>query len=240
MISVCIATYNGEKYIKEQLDSIRCQLSESDEIIISDDSSTDATLKIIENINDNRIKILPNNTFRSPIFNSENALKHAKGDYIFLSDQDDIWMPEKVMKMKSELLHKDLCISDCMIIDADGVIIEKSFFEMHRSSRGFWKNLTKNTYIGCCMAFKREILKYVLPFPSNIAMHDIWIGLSVELMGTSVFIKDKLIKYRRHDRNASPTSKKSQYSFQFKIHYRFIILYQLLKRKIQYKYQITH
>ena len=84
MISVCIATYNGEKYIKEQMISILKQLSEKDEIIISDDSSTDRTIEIIENIKDSRIKILKNRKFSQPSLNFENALKSSKGDIIFL------------------------------------------------------------------------------------------------------------------------------------------------------------
>ena len=76
MISVCMATYNGEKYIKEQLSSILSQLSEKDEIIVSDDSSTDKTVEIIESFQDKRIKILKNNKFRQPNLNFENALKY--------------------------------------------------------------------------------------------------------------------------------------------------------------------
>jgi glycosyltransferase involved in cell wall biosynthesis len=230
MISVCITTYNGEKYIKEQMDSILCQLSESDEVIVSDDSSTDATLKIIEDTKDTRIRILPNNHFYSPIYNMENALKYAKGDFIFLSDQDDIWMPHKVKVMLSALKEVDLCVSDCDLIDADGEILHSSFFKLNQSAKGFLKNVVKNAYLGCCMAFKRDILKYVLPFPKSIAMHDIWIGLCVELWGNSLFLDEKLVKYRRHDSNISPTGGKSNFSTFYKIQYRCNFLYQLLKR----------
>ena len=92
MISVCIATYNGEKYIKEQLLSILPQLGKKDEVIISDDHSTDNTLDIVKGLNDNRIKIVMNNREKGYTSNFENALSYAIGDYIFLSDQDDIWM----------------------------------------------------------------------------------------------------------------------------------------------------
>ena len=95
-ISVCIATYNGEKYIIKQLESILPQLREADEIVISDDSSSDRTIALIEQLNDPRIRILKDQKFRNPIYNFENAMLNAKGDFIFLSDQDDIWMPEKV------------------------------------------------------------------------------------------------------------------------------------------------
>ena len=97
--SVCIATFNGEKFIKEQLDSILCQLGVDDEIIISDDSSVDQTISIIESYKDKRIKIFVNQKFSSPIYNFENAIMKSRGDFIFLSDQDDIWQSDKVEKM---------------------------------------------------------------------------------------------------------------------------------------------
>ena len=98
MVSVCLASYNGEKFIKQQIDSILCQLGKHDEIIISDDSSTDRTVQIIKNYNDPRIKLIEDCKFQSPIFNLENALKQAKGDYIFLSDQDDFWESKNTKK----------------------------------------------------------------------------------------------------------------------------------------------
>ena len=99
MISVCMATHNGGKYIKEQIDSILVQISNEDELIISDDSSTDDTVEIIKKIKDKRIKLFENNKFFSPNLNFENALLHSKGDIIFLSDQDDIWKKDKVKIM---------------------------------------------------------------------------------------------------------------------------------------------
>ena len=99
-ISVCLATYNGEKYIKEQLDSILPQLSANDEIIISDDNSTDDTINIIRSLNDERIKIYVNKT-KGIVKNFENALNNASGDIIFLSDQDDVWKNDKVKKILS-------------------------------------------------------------------------------------------------------------------------------------------
>ena len=96
MISVCVATYNGEKFIREQIESILCQLSSDDEIIVSDDGSTDGTIVIINCIGDKRIRIIEGPRKHSPTFNFENALKEAKGDYIFLADQDDVWKTNKV------------------------------------------------------------------------------------------------------------------------------------------------
>ena len=112
MISVCMATFNGEKYIKEQIQSILNQLSLDDEVIISDDGSSDKTLEVINHINDKRIKVFTNTHKHGFTHNFENALNHANGEYIFLSDQDDIWAEEKVNKVMESLIYNDLVIHD--------------------------------------------------------------------------------------------------------------------------------
>ena len=231
-ISVCIPTYNGSKYIKEQLLSILNQLNPGDEVIVSDDSSTDNTVELIKSLNDKRILILENNCFKSPIYNLENALKQASGDYIFTADQDDIWMSNKVNIMIENLLQANLVVSDCIVIDSNEKVISESFYKLNSSKSGLLNNIIKNSFLGCCMAFDRKILDYVLPFPSNIAMHDIWIGLNAEVIGKTKFIDDKLIYYRRHGENFSFTSDKSKFGFLYKIQYRLTFVYQLALRRI--------
>lgn len=235
MISVCLATYNGEDFIKEQIDSILPQLTDHDEIVISDDSSTDNTVNIIKSYEDKRIRLYNNQLSKSPVFNFENALKHAKGDYIFLCDQDDIWLPDKLKTIIPYFEKYDLIVSDCQVVDENLNILENSFFLSLKSGKGFWRNFIKNTYLGCCMAFKKEVLDYALPFPSKIAMHDIWLGLSVELNGRSYFLQKPLMLYRRHNNNASFGGGKSKYSLRHKIKYRLYLLINLLKRKILIK-----
>ena len=117
MITVCIATFNGEKYIREQLNSILFQLSLQDEVIVSDDGSTDNTISIIKSFNDNRIKIIDGVHRHSPTLNFEKALKEAKGDYIFLADQDDVWKDDKVKICLKWLQHYDCIISDAEVTD---------------------------------------------------------------------------------------------------------------------------
>jgi glycosyltransferase involved in cell wall biosynthesis len=230
MISICIATYNGEKFIKEQLDSILCQIKDDDEIIISDDSSTDDTVSIIKSYDDDRIKLLENQTFYSPTFNFENALKVAQGDYIFLCDQDDVWVEDKIQKMIPYLEKYDLVVSDCKVVDEHLNIINESYFELIKSSPGFIKNFIRNGYLGCCMSFNKEILTYVLPFPKSIVMHDIWIGLWVELYGSTIFIDKQLILFRRHSQNTTDSAGKSKNTFIVKIKYRIVLLIELIKR----------
>jgi len=197
-ISVCMATYNGEKYIKEQLDSILSQIGKNDEVIVSDDSSTDNTIEIVKSFNDSRIKIFENQTFKSPVYNFENTLKYANGELIILSDQDDIWKPNKIHIIKTYTQKYDLVVSDADIIDEKGAILQESFYKLNGSRKGFIKNIIKNSYLGCAMAFNRKILDKTLPFPRNLPMHDWWIGLIAELYGKVYFIEDKLISHRRH------------------------------------------
>lgn len=235
MISVCIPTFNGEQFLKLQLDSILNQLSPNDEIIISDDSSTDNTIKIIESYKDSRIKVLKDNRFYSPIFNLENALKVAKGDIILLADQDDIWENDKVSKMSLYLEIYDLVVSDCTVINGIGDILNESFFKLRKSRKGFWKNIYINSFLGCCMGFRKDLLIYALPFPKKTPMHDIWLGLIAEIYGKTFFTSDKLIKYRRHGENASAASEKSDFSFFYKLRYRLVLISNILQRYIKRK-----
>lgn len=233
MVSVCIATYNGSKYLKEQIFSILSQLSENDEIIVSDDNSKDDTRKILLSFEDNRIKIFDGPCAGNAAFNFENALKNASGDYIFLSDQDDVWMDGKVKTMMEYLLKYDLVLSDCSITDKDLNVVQKSYFSILPPHYGVFANLFKNHYLGCCMAFRRKVLHYALPFPKTIVMHDIWLGLCAELFCKTYIIERPLMYYRRHDLAISTAAGKSKNSLFFKIKYRVSIIYQLYKRKIR-------
>ncbi|WP_307291379.1 glycosyltransferase family 2 protein [Pedobacter agri] len=225
-VSVCIATYNGEKFIAEQIRSILVQLDLNDEIVISDDNSEDNTLSIIKDIGDIRIRLFSNEGKGGPIYNFENALLRATGDYIFLSDQDDIWMPDKVDKMLLELkTGRDLVISDCKIVNENLNVLHDSYFKFNNSASGFLKNIHKNSYMGCCMAFNREVLKVCIPFPEDIPMHDSYIGLMAELKFKIKFLQIPLILHRKHNDNSSDTaSGKSKYNFKKKILFRFQLL----------------
>lgn len=225
MISVCMPTYNGEKFIRIQLESILAQLGNDDEIVISDDSSTDKTVEIIKSFNDSRIHLLENNTFHSPIYNLENALKNAKGDFIFLSDQDDEWTEDKVAVCMEKLKDCDLVIHDADIVDGDGTKTAESFFKLNHTKSGKFYNLLKNGYLGCCMCFSKKLLNQFLPFPKKLPMHDIYIGNFAAFNGHRIrFIEDKLIHYRRHGNNASITSEHSHRKLLSRISDRITIL----------------
>ncbi|MEO8236800.1 MAG: glycosyltransferase [Flavobacterium sp.] len=245
MISVCITTYNGGKYIKEQIESILSQISENDEIIISDDGSKDNTLSILQSFNDKRIKIFlhEKDQRKKHIFkfdlttkNMENAIKKSLGEFIFMADQDDIWEENRINSVLSFLDIYSLVINDCKVIDENQNVIYESYFDLINSKNGFLKNLNKNSYLGCCMAFKRDTLQYILPFPKQPVPHDIWIGLISEIFGKVYFLREKKILYRRHNNNLSNSAEVSSNSLVFKIRYRAILLNSIVLRIIkQYK-----
>ena len=114
-----MATYNGSKYIRQQVESILIQLSFEDEVIISDDGSLDETLQVLQEIGDIRVKICKNEPPHGVVENFENAIKHAVGDYIFLCDQDDVWMPGKVKKVLEALKDYDFVVHNAEMVDGD-------------------------------------------------------------------------------------------------------------------------
>lgn len=224
-----MATYNGEKYIKEQIESILANMRERDELIISDDGSTDKTIEIINEYQDKRIKIIdgPRKGVKQ---NFANAIENSTGDYIFLSDQDDIWEKNKVETILKQFEDNNVSvvIHDAKVIDENLQTTISSFFEYRNSGKGVIKNLYKNTYIGCCMAFDKKLKKNILPIPNNIEMHDQWIGILGEIKGQGTyFLKEKLIQYRRHSNNVSQMK---HYGFLKMLSNRIKFIYYLIKR----------
>ena len=241
MISVCIATHNGEKYIKQQLDSILYQLGDDDEVIISDDGSTDNTISVIESLHDSRIVIL---NYKQPYVskypheyvcrNFQNALLHAKGDYIFLSDQDDEWMPDKVKTCMEALQTNDLVLHEFMHIDENDNIISTLHYNGTFRPKNYFLRVGK--HYGCAMAFRRSVLDYALPFPKHLVLHDYWIGILVETLGKFVLLEKPLLKYRIHLDNTSGNHN----SLIHKIAYRIKTFCYVFVRVARFKLGIHH
>lgn len=226
-------TYNGSKYIVKQVTSILSQLSQTDELIISDDGSTDDTISLLKSFNDPRIKIFYHIKESSPFpgalklvylinRNMENAIKHASGDVIFMADQDDIWCANKVQRMLTELNDYDLVIHSYYMIDADDK--PSSFTSPNRHTTNILQILIKPSFKGCCMAFNNNIKDHALPFPNYAVEHDTWIGLCTVKFGKIKYIDDKLIQYRRHGENVSPASGKSKNPLYIRLYRRWLIL----------------
>lgn len=204
--SVVIAAYNGGKYIGEQLESILPQLEKDDEIIISDDFPSGDTKKAVDFYRDFDGRIIyVEGPGKGVIKNFENALKKADGDIVFLCDQDDVWLADKV-KTVTDAFDGDLpqlVLHNAKVTDEKLNVTNESFFGLHGSGKGIVKNLLKNSYMGCCMAFTGSLKEKILPFPEDIPMHDQWIGLNAELYGKVTLIEQPLILYRRHGGNVT-------------------------------------
>jgi len=231
MVSVCMAVKNGAAYIGEQIDSIICQLTPGDELIVSDDHSTDSTLKIVNGFGDGRIKV-----YTSPLHgmspNFEQALSRSSGDIVFLADQDDVWHPRKLGVMMPYFEEFDMVVCDCTLVGEQKEVICESFFDWNGSGRGFLKNLISNSYMGCCMGFKRNVLQKALPFPGNTVIHDSWLGMVAETHFKSFFLKEVLVNHRIHSSNASTSGKTSTMPPMKRVTQRYQLVRNLISRSL--------
>lgn len=228
-VSVCMAVYNGGSFLTEQIDSILPQLNRFDELIIVNDGSTDMSARVIKGFDDTRIRVLTNPNNSGIVRSFETAIKAAQGDYIFLCDQDDIWLPNKISSCLDHFAHQSplLIVTDAAVVDEHLGIIHPSYFVFRKSRPGFWNNMYKNSFLGCCMAFSASCKEFILPFPRRINMHDEWIGLCCSLAGRVLFAPEPGILYRRHETNA--TGMRSG-GFTFMIRKRFMHLVAITRR----------
>ena len=229
-ISVALAAYKGEQYISEQIDSILPQLGENDELIVSDDYPAGKTREIVLGYQseDKRVRYIEGEG-KGVVKNFENALRACTGDIIFLCDQDDVWMSDKVKLVMKEFSNgADLVLHDASVTDSALNITEPSYFAVHGSNASFPGNLARNSFVGCCMAFTNQILQESMPFPEALAMHDWWIALvALKKKRNVVLLQKPLIKWRRH--SATVTGGKT--SLLQKIKWRINILLALLRIK---------
>ena len=203
-----MAVYNGAAFLTPQIESILAQLGAEDELVVVDDGSQDDSWGVLQNVKDRRLHLQRNERNTGVVRAFERALGLARGDIVFLSDQDDVWLPGKVVKVLDVFASNPsvtMVVSDAVVIDEQGRTLNQSFFSVRgRFSTGFIHNFIKNKYLGCTLSFRRDMLRSFLPIPADVPMHDIWFGLMNEIYGRTYFIDEPLIAYRRHRRNASP------------------------------------
>lgn len=240
MISVCLASYNGAPYISEQLRSILSQLGPDDEVIVSDDGSTDETLDVINALrlkSPTPIHWYQNTGEHGYVANFENALRKAKGDYIFLSDQDDVWLPTKVQVMLHALRIEayGLAVSNARITDGTLHVTDPDYFAARGVHRGLMGNFVKFGYLGSCMAFTRRVLDIALPLPSDhrYCTHDNWLFLCAQAMDRVKIIQEPLLLYRRHQGTSSTGALNAHKPLTFRIRYRLYLAAQLLRRVLK-------
>jgi glycosyltransferase involved in cell wall biosynthesis len=213
-LSICMATYNGSQFVVRQLDTVLKQLSPADEVIIVDDCSKDNTVKIIQETYGNRVQVMVNNENLGAIKSFEKAISLAKGDILFLCDQDDLWEEDKIATVLKTFEEQQavLVIHDAHVVDGNLEIINPSWNDYNHNNinQGIFGNILKNAYTGAFMAFKKEIIPAILPFPDSIEMHDQWIALVCMMKKKKiVFIEQPLMRYVRHGGNVTGMKKRS-------------------------------
>jgi glycosyltransferase involved in cell wall biosynthesis len=215
-LSVCVATYNGELFIRAQIESIVDQIRPCDELIVSDDGSKDFTIDIVKSIYP-AAKIISQERVGGVVRNFERALTAATGDIVVLCDQDDVWLPGRLDFIRRQMLGCDLLLCNGTVVDH--ALRDKGIdvFSMLNVRAGFLQNLSKNSFIGCCMSFRRDLLDVALPFPKYLPWHDWYIGLIAELFYKVERSSIRNMMYRRHSGAASPTGVKSSFSIYKKI-----------------------
>lgn len=205
-VSVCMATYNGARFLGEQIASVLPQLDENDELIVADDASRDGTVAILESLRDARMRILRQPRNAGVVKTFELALQEARGEIVFLCDQDDVWREDKVESVLAAFERSPeitLVLTNGELMDAQGRLLGVMLHDGAQLPLGLTANFIKNRYQGSAMAFRREILDAALPFPNRIPMHDSWIGLVNALVGKAVYLPQSLVNYRRHEKNAT-------------------------------------
>ena len=204
-----MATYNGEKYLGEQLDSIINQTYHNWNLLIRDDNSTDKTLEIIQNYHkkDKRIKILKDNKGNIGIVrNFEELLKSSESEFIMFSDQDDIWVENKLdiyLKMIEKIKNKGFMIhSDAILFDKNKSNILKDTFISKKAINKGLENVFFNYFVqGATILISKEIKNFILPFPKEVYLHDRYIHLISELFFERIFVNKALIYYIQHGDN---------------------------------------
>lgn len=201
-------TYNGGKFLREQLDSIYTQTLLPDEVIVVDDCSTDDTIKILEEYKVKYgLKFFRNEKNLGYNKNFEKAITLCSGDYIALADQDDIWLPTKIEKCYNVIKETDPDIPSlvsCFNSTNKDVLGKRQII---KGVVGSWKhNLTIYTSQGCTLMFNRKLLEYIIPFQPGI-MYDAYIGFVASLIGNRYYIGERLMYYRIHNNNAFASNK---------------------------------
>lgn len=210
-VSVVMATYNGERYLKEQIASVLAELQPGDELIVVDDASRDGTSGLLASVIWPSLRIVQNPSNIGVLRTFERGLMLARGGVVFLCDQDDIWLPGKRAAFINAFAADNrtlVVVSDAQLIDGNGVMLAPSFMATRGGFKGgLLSTVVRNRYLGCAMALRREVLTPALPIPRFVPMHDMWLGAVACVAGRVHYIASPLSQYRRHGCNVSPSTR---------------------------------
>lgn len=218
-VEILLATFNGERFLRAQIDSLLAQDYQNVRILARDDGSSDGTIAILREYAERfpaRFRMLANAAaIPHPKRNFLHLLKASTGEYVCLSDQDDIWLPSKVSLEKKAMDGLEaqygpstplLVFTDLRIVDENLVVLDPSFWHRERIQPQFIRHLQRllghNVLTGCTAMLNRKLVELSLRMPAEAAMHDRWIALLVSAMGKSRALPEQTVLYRQHDRNS--------------------------------------
>ncbi|WP_417447183.1 glycosyltransferase [Kangiella sp.] len=220
IISVCMAVYNGERFLNQQITSILSDLQTIDqdfEIVIIDDCSSDNSVSLIRSFDDPRIKIICNKQNLGHVKTFERAILESTGRFVFLSDQDDIWLPGRASKMLEGLIASKASVlfSEFNYINSNDKLIPHLHCKLHYYSSRFNNILRimlgKANYWGCACVFDRELLKTAFPFYKGLESHDLWLAFNGSLLGKITHLHEATLSHRLHSSNVTPKKKRAIY-----------------------------
>lgn len=212
-VSVCMATYNGERYLREQLDSILAELEPTDEVVIVDDASSDGTVALLQTYDDPRVRVFARDVNRGYVRSFEEALTRATGDVLMLSDQDDIWIPGRRALLVAALDERAVAASNLVLLSTGAPLrspltrrdwLLRTGGGAQRCRNQLKLLLGDAPYFGCAMAIRRDFLPVALPFPDGLAeSHDLWLATVANAAGELVHVEQPTLRRRVHGENAS-------------------------------------
>lgn len=206
-VSFVLASFNGAMHIEAQARSILASMGPDDEIVVSDDGSTDQTLQILHAIGDERIRFAPSGPRLGYQRNFQRAIKASRGRFIFFADQDDICLNMRVPASLDALSMYDCVCGDAVVVDQELNQIASSFFALRKARFGAFRLFLRPAVIGATMACRREFVMANMPFPSDVP-HDMWLSIRAALQGRLHAEPEAFILYRRHEKALSATGTK--------------------------------
>lgn len=219
LVSIAIATYNGEKFLRKQLDSIYAQTYKNIEVVVTDDCSSDGTVDILNEYKNNYgLRYYINEQNLGFIKNFEKVISLCRGDYVALSDQDDIWVPSKIETLVREIGDYSLVCSDAALIDNDDTVVVNSFNDYSGRSiptENIFQYLVFGNYVtGCTAMIDSKLFSKALPVPEEFPFHDWWFAIMASQERGIKYVPEQFVLYRQHNDNVSGAGKKiSLYSF---------------------------
>ena len=207
-VSVCMATYRGAQFVAEQIESILDQLGPHDELVVVDDASPDSTPDVVAGFADPRIRLFREVHNRGYVRTFESALERARGKYLFLSDQDDVWLPGRLDAMVAALQHAAF-VSTSVAVLGDPDPQPRFRLRAHDSTR-YAANIAAvmvgvRPYHGCAMAFRRDVFLAAVPFPPWLReSHDLWLALVANCLHENLHLEQATVARRLHGDNQTP------------------------------------